>query len=503
MTGSSSWIAAAALLLTVPMVGGCSDESGKGDFDAEVGEGPCFQDDPPDTCGQSCDEDTDCGSGFWCFENECTATCGSGGGCPFTHTCDASRGKCIAESGPCASDTPPDGCGDPCARNSDCPFSFEAPTVCRGSVCTAECFPDTHEGCDANESCDFGVCEEGPRPPDASVDADDCQPTVINPEPVTPTVVLIVDRSQSMDSDLTEGGPSRWDAVDFVLTDATNGLVTDLQDAVRFGMVLYSAENGGENTTPIPPDQCPDLDFTDPALMNHGAINTALDVDTIEDTPTGESVDGTVAWLRGFSEVPASGEVHWNGEPVIFVIATDGDPDTCANPDPQVTETTADDEEARQVAVEAVQDAFDLDIRSFIISVGSGTVTANHLDEMANAGQGLALDADDSSVSPFVAGDQDQLASALSEIVTGELSCTIELDGRITDIDTVCDDSDNVVTLDGTELTCGGRCDADDTEGWCAVDQSHIELRGAACDTLKQGQSTLEATFGCDAFIGL
>lgn len=505
MTRSNTWSAAVALLMAVSMVGGCSDDSGKGDFDAEVGEGPCLQDDAPDTCGQSCDGDSDCGSGFWCFENECTATCGSGGGCPVTHSCDTSRGKCIAKSGPCASDTPPDGCGDPCASNSDCPFSVDAPTVCRGSVCTAECFPTTHEFCDASEFCNHkGVCQEGQRPIDASVDADDCEPTTINPEPVTPTVVLIVDQSGSMDSDF--GGTDRWSAAEDALV-GPEGVVTQQQGGVRFGLVLYTSDNCancsgcGCNAPAVEP--CPMTRSTDPTFGGFATIDEIFNgsdpAEPEEDTPTGDTIDWvTNGYLPAFSDVNTDDDSNWtwDGEPIVYVLVTDGEPDMCANADPSggadINDNGVPDaEEARQLVVDRTAEAFSHGIPTYVVRVA---INSSHFDDVAVAG---------GTESAIPADDPDDLTSALAEIVTGELSCTIELEGRIADIDTVCEDSGNAVALGGTELTCGGRCDAGDTEGWCAVDQSHIELRGEACDTLKEGQSTLQATFQCDAFIGL
>ncbi|MFW6050943.1 MAG: hypothetical protein ACODAU_07205 [Myxococcota bacterium] len=145
----------------------CSDgESGgtDGGPSRDAGVSPCQGDDPDPTCEQSCSGPDDCPSGFHCAEDgTCNAQCGSEGGCPFTHSCDEDTGTCIAESGPCASSNPPEGCGDDCGHDGDCPFEPQ-PMWCIGAICTAECDPETHEGCAPDQRCGYeGFCEEGSR----------------------------------------------------------------------------------------------------------------------------------------------------------------------------------------------------------------------------------------------------------------------------------------------------------------------------------------------------
>ncbi|MFW5926201.1 MAG: hypothetical protein ACOCV4_08530 [Myxococcota bacterium] len=159
----------AALAVTA----GCSDDgTGSGPsgsvLDQDAGTSPCLGTSPDPTCEQSCSGEGDCPSGFHCAEDDtCHAQCGPGGGCPSTHSCDTSTGRCSAESGPCASSDPPEGCERDCTRNADCPFTPQ-PMKCLGSICTAECVPSSHEGCDPDERCRFdGFCEPGEREGDA------------------------------------------------------------------------------------------------------------------------------------------------------------------------------------------------------------------------------------------------------------------------------------------------------------------------------------------------
>jgi len=114
-----------------------------------------------------------------------------------------------------------------------------------------------------------------------------------------------------------------------------------------------------------------------------------------------------------------------------------------------------------------------------------------HLQDMANAGLGRGPGDPDAQF--WEAGADEGLRAALRDIVGGELSCVVELDGRIDDLDAACT---GTVELNGSAIPC------DDPNGWRAVDETHIELRGEACDTLQSGWGvTLNATFPCDVIL--
>jgi hypothetical protein len=135
-------------------------------------------------------------------------------------------------------------------------------------------------------------------------------------------------------------------------------------------------------------------------------------------------------------------------------------------------------------AVVAVQEAFDVNIRTFVISVGND-VGVDHLRQLANVGQGFP--ADDPTDRFYVATAPATLAAALRTILGEVQTCTFVLDGDV-DPDRAATAS---VTLDGTALGYG------DPNGWQLNGTNQIELLGTACDLLKTGAHSVDIRFPC------
>src|SRR5262249_7353882 len=133
--------------------------------------------------------------------------------------------------------------------------------------------------------------------------------------------------------------------------------------------------------------------------------------------------------------------------------------------------------------VDRVKAAFGMGIKTYVISVGVG-IALTHLQEVANAGVGTPTGGPDAPY--WVATDLSGFQKALTDIVGGAITCTIELVGKV-DPARACEGE---VTLDGAVLACG--------TDWKMIDENHIELLGAACDKLKSASATLEAKFPCD-----
>src|SRR5690606_25467856 len=141
-----------------------------------------------------------------------------------------------------------------------------------------------------------------------------CAEVDVNFDAVIPTVVVLIDQSGSMTENFS--GQERWTAVYNALM-ANDGLITTLQSQVRFGLALYTY-NGG--------NMCPDIISVNPALDNRDPIDTVYSPERPQgDTPTGDAID---AIMPMFADNPTGG-------PQIILLATDGEPDTCEQPNPQ------------------------------------------------------------------------------------------------------------------------------------------------------------------------
>jgi hypothetical protein len=242
----------------------------------------------------------------------------------------------------------------------------------------------------------------------------------------------------------------------------TSGVVRQLQDKARFGLSLYSAADG--NPT------CPILKTVAPAMSNFDAINSTYTAHSpLEDTPTGASLTAMIPILEAVTE-PG---------PKIVVLATDGEPDTCAVKDPDGRP------EARQESIAAAQAAQTAGIDTYVISVGDAVAQA-HLQDMANAGVGLPIGG--TQAAPFFrALSPQELINAFNAIVSGVRSCNFALDRTIAPADVPT----GTVTLDGAPLQHG-------TDWEVLEDGQTLELRGAACEQLMAGGNhVVEAEFEC------
>ena len=288
----------------------------------------------------------------------------------------------------------------------------------------------------------------------------DCPSVAFTPTRVTPHVELLIDQSGSMNEDFM--GKTRWAAVRDALV-GTGGVVEQLESSVVFGATLYTSFDGAA--------PCPALTSHARSLGNLAGIRTLFDSNTWQDeTPTGEAL----------SAVASTFAPPTDGAPRIIVVATDGEPDTCATPNPNPTPA------AQQATVTAATNAYASGIQVFILSVGN-QVSDAHLQQVANAGVGQPTT---TGTAPFFrANNQAQLTGAFDQIISGAISCELRLDGRITPDAGPTGD----VRLGGTPLTY--------PTDWEIVGDDTIRLLGAACDRLKTEAAQLTAEFPCGSVI--
>lgn len=279
-----------------------------------------------------------------------------------------------------------------------------------------------------------------------------------------PSVVVVIDQSGSMALPFGASGGSRWTTLEDALV-GTGGLVTSLEHFVRFGAVMYTddPEVGG----------CPDVDTQPASLDGRGNLAALYAVDFPSgNTPTGDTL-GLVLAQRDelFAESTRTG-------PAVILLATDGEPGTCADGTDIVG--------GRQRTVDNARAAFDAGIETYVLSVGT-EIAQQHLQDVANAGVGRQAGEPDAPY--WIASDPAGLRAALASIASGALPCTLTLDGRI-DPARACR---GTVRLGDQELACG--------TDWTATDESHLALSDAACARLRASTDDVQGTFPCDVVV--
>jgi hypothetical protein len=359
-------------------------------------------------------------------------------------------------------------CGRSCTQDSDC----DSKTYCNASgACTADCTPGGNQ-CTAGTVCTFrGRCV-APPPEDGG----NCPSVVVDVKPVVPLVQLLIDQSGSMTAQFgTVNGQAldRWQAVRYALTNQTAGAVTKLQDRVRFGATLYYSRGGNRNGA-----TCPLLTRSTgmpaglPQLNNRAAIDALLANNKPDsDTPTAESVDATARDIAEYAKsVPA-------GTPRVLILATDGDPDTC--PDPDSNGSAA----SQALSEKAVQNAYAAGVRTYVLSVGPDA-SRPHLRKLANAGAGKPLTPDSEAF--YQGNNPAELVNAFGTILRGVRTCTFMLNGDVSGEGV----AQAKVTLNGKALAYG--------TDWTLMGSRTLVLQGGSCDTFKAAETaTLSAEFPC------
>lgn len=457
--------------------------------------------------GQHCDDETHCKDGLHCGDGDvCVGACGA-----LTSTSCGDE-ACLPD-GSCSQ-----GLGNTCDSSDDCKKGL----VCSDlKHCAVPCTPGEAKVCKKNAACsDSGTCPTDNdiviTPPDNGTGGDSgaggapgCIDLKVDFTPQIPTVLLLIDRSGSMNAgdgfgdavdDAVDAGeyelgdcPSnndwRWNVVRDVLLNPEKGVVKPLESRVRFGLSLYTSLDGDRSssdpTESDPSKECPMLEEVDYGLNNHADMLDAFrcsDFPGSGDTPTGPALLATAAALSAFDE-PG---------PKVIVLATDGEPDDCECPDFSGSHVPSQCKGGNQAAaMQRVKDdvvefagqihADDIVVHVINVSSPDKEELQTHLADVAEAGGGNV----------YPGFNPGELSEAFEDIIYGARSCKIDLDGSIA----AGKESTGVVRLDGTVL------ELDDPDGFRVNDPKQIELRGDACDTIKSGDHDLTIKFPCDSFV--
>jgi hypothetical protein len=169
--------------------------------------------------------------------------------------------------------------------------------------------------------------------------------------------------------------------------------------------------------------------------------------------------------------------------PQIVVLATDGEPNAC-NVDIFTGIVT---DYAPSIA--AAMKISKKHLKMYVVSVADAAGEfANHLQDMANIGQGMPQ-----TMRPgaevYYPANPEALAETLKTLIGAELSCDLALEGAGVKMGLECM---GTVMLNGQTLECNG------ADGWELVDKNTIRLKGSSCDLFKDAvDAKLSANFPC------
>jgi hypothetical protein len=317
-----------------------------------------------------------------------------------------------------------------------------------------------------------------------------CNDLVVEFKPVTPTVMLVIDRSGSMWDAAYGTSPTRWQALYDALVG--DGAALKMFDhVVRFGAMTYTGNPQG--------GMCPIFHYVEPAIDNFAAVKKLVDDDSARPTFKGETPTGA-ALRDATAKLAALG----GSDPQHMILVTDGEPDSCATPDPQC---------GQDESIAALQAAFGMKIGTSVIGISSD-VSARHLQDLANAGQGQAVQAPDMTymyncINPGFAtmsatyaamgspqgtapiyqpGDSKAIGDALQTLIRGVYDCSFTLNGLVDLMRAHL----GTVSLDGAKLVY------EDANGWKMRDEVTLQLQGTACTSVQKDASKLVVSFPCD-----
>lgn len=362
-------------------------------------------------------------------------------------------------------------CGAACTVDTECHDGL----YCKNSACAADCL---HSSDCASGTCSGrGKCIQEDDISLNPVETDPQQPSNMTKciegqvefKPVVPQVWLLLDRSGSMSSGL--GTTSRWAAMGNVLLGDPavaddRGVVGEFEDRVAFGVVFYTDGSGTSGCAL-------DLESVALAANNYRDIRQRYNkIGPSGGTPTADSIAATTA---------AAASSDLTGGPKLLVLATDGEPGSCA-PRSGLATTEVENEVAK---------AFAKDIQTFAISISTGT-NIQHMQRVANLGIGLPADETAAPAALYTADSQEGLKTAFSTILNDvPRSCVFSLNGRVKQENA----SEGTVVLDGEHLVY------EDADGWKLKSPDQVELLGKACEQVQAGEDALDINFPCRIFM--
>lgn len=289
---------------------------------------------------------------------------------------------------------------------------------------------------------------------------------------VPSTVMLLIDQSGSMTAPF--GGSTRWNVLRDAIVEPQSGLLSWLDQNASVGLMIYTSLDGTRLGL-----TCPLFTYIETAFDGVESIRaTYRAAEPLDDgdTPTGDAIDAAAQRLLSLND----------GTRKYILLITDGQPDTCAQPDPQ---------NGLPNAIAAAQNAFAQGITVRTVGV-SDDFFQRSLQAMANAGAGkdpwdLIYGQDEGAERPLSAStDPAELAEQLKGVIGDARTCTIELGTRIQTRRAL----EGRLVLDGMVLQFNA------PDGWSFVDDDTLEIHGTSCERILADGEQLQVRFPCEDF---
>jgi hypothetical protein len=272
----------------------------------------------------------------------------------------------------------------------------------------------------------------------------------------SPDLLIIQDRSGSMDMDASGGGskPSKWTSMTMALNQVVSSVTT-----VDWGLQLFPDPAALDTCAVAAMPQVP------VAANNAMSIATTLAKPASQPgggTPTSDAIDAGVAYLQGLTD----GHTHY------IVLATDGEPSCFSSP---------------SLSVKAVKNAVAAGIKTVVIGIGSDVSSSQTLSDMADAGGMPNTTAGQKSY--YEVTTTADLVNALNKIATQVVSCSFALQQ--------VPNNPDLVEIQGNGMTIPR--DKTHMNGWdYGPGNMSINFYGTACDGLQKGTITnVAAVYGC------
>ncbi len=355
-----------------------------------------------------------------------------------------------------ATDFTDDGAGQPCTSDADCPGQVCLPA---SGACgdPGSCF--LAEDCPEGQVCTDNLCMIG----------GDCGGFQFEIEAVPPNLLILLDRSGSMDASVPDTNLNRWEVAKLAIAQLTNGF--DAQ--IRFGLATYSAcvGNGCSAGTVVVPI----------ADMNAAAINGFLDMTVGVGSGNGTSVDGNgkIEYLCDSGDPETS-----TGKSLNAQVGNQQIQDSMRDNAVLLITDGSESSECIDNGVDgpvAAANLFGQAIPVKTYAVGFGGANLGEINDIAQAG---------GTVQGYQADQADQLELALEQIANAVATCVFELDQVPPDPAEIYVFFDKVVPGVPNEAM----------NGWTYDPLTNtITFHGSSCEAIKAGTIVdIDIVYGCD-----